>query len=133
MAVAAGTRLTPGEGRKFGLTVGAAFGVLAVIGFWRGHLIVPGALATLGALLAIAGAAIPGRLGPVHHVWMRGAHAISKVTTPLFLSIVYLVVLTPSGLVMRALGRQPLRHAESKGGYWVEREPGQSSNLDRQF
>ena len=133
MAVAAGTRLTPREGRKFGLTVGAAFGVLAVIGFWRGHLIVPGALATLGALLALAGAAIPGRLGPVHHAWMRGAHAISKVTTPLFLSIVYLVVLTPSGLVMRALGRQPLRHAESKGGYWIEREPGQSSNLDRQF
>ena len=133
MAIAAGTRLTPREGRKFGLTVGAAFGVLAVIGFWRGHLIVPGALATLGALLALAGAAIPGRLGPVHHAWMRGAHAISKVTTPLFLSIVYLVVLTPSGLVMRALGRQPLRHAESKGGYWVEREPGQSSNLDRQF
>ena len=133
MAVAAGTRLTPREGRKFGLTVGAAFGVLAVIGFWRGHLIVPGALATLGALLALAGAAIPGRLGPVHHVWMRGAHAISKVTTPLFLSIVYLVVLTPSGLVMRALGRQPLRHAESRSGYWVEREPGQSSNLDRQF
>jgi len=133
LAVEARTRLTPREGRKFGLTVGAAFCVLAVIGFWRGHLVVPGALATLGALLALAGAAIPGHLGPVYHVWMRGARAISKVTTPLFLSIVYLVVMTPSGLVMRALGRQPLRHVESKGGYWIERELGQSSNLDRQF
>jgi len=133
LAFDAGTRLTPQEGRKFGLTVGAAFAVLAAIGFWRGHLIVPGALAMLGTLLALAGATIPGRLGPVYHTWMRGAHAISKVTTPLFLSIVYLVVLTPSGLIMRALGRQPLRHPESKTGYWIEREPGQSSNLDRQF
>ena len=30
-------RLTPAEGRKFGLTVGAAFLVLAAIPWWRGH------------------------------------------------------------------------------------------------
>lgn len=133
MAVEARAGLTPREGRKFGLTVGSAFVVLAAIGFWRGHVIVPGLLVTLGLLLAAAGAAIPGHLGPVHDVWMRGAHAISKVTTPLFLSIIYLLVLTPAGLLMRGLGRNPLRHAESKSGYWVMRDPGQDSNLDRQF
>jgi hypothetical protein len=125
--------LTPREGRKFGLTVGAAFGVLAGIGFWRGHVIVPGSLAVIGTLLAIAGLAIPGRLGPVHSLWMRGAHAISKVTTPLFLGIVYLLVLTPAGLLMRLLGRDPLEHRESDTGYWIVREPGKGSNLDRQF
>ena len=133
MAVDARAGLTPREGRKFGLTVGAAFGVLAAIGLWRGHVILPGALATLGALLALGGLAIPGRLGPVYRVWMRAAHAISKVTTPLFLTIMYLVVLTPAGLLMRALGHNPLRHSESDEGYWAMREPGQSSNLDRQF
>jgi len=125
--------LTPREGRKFGLTVGAAFGVLAAIGFWRGHVYVPGTLATLGALLILGGLAIPAHLGPVYRGWMRVAHAISKVTTPLFLSIMYLVVLTPAGLLMRALGRNPLRHSESEEGYWVMREPGQTGDLDRQF
>jgi hypothetical protein len=95
--------------------------------------IVPGVLVTLGLLLAVAGAAIPGHLGPVYRVWMRGAHAISKVTTPLFLSIMYLLVLTPAGLLMRGLGRNPLRHAESGGGYWIMRDSGQSTDLDRQF
>lgn len=133
MAVDSGTRLTPREGRKFGLTVGAAFIVLAAIGLWRGHLIVPVGLGTLGAALGLAGLAIPGHLGPVHDLWMRGAHAISKVTTPIFMSIVYLVVITPTGLVMRLLGRDPLRHERSGKGYWILREPGESSSLDRQF
>lgn len=133
MAFDAGARLTPVEGRRFGLTVGAAFAVLAAIGLWRGHQIVPGILGMLGMLLVLAGLAIPGRLGPVYDIWMRGAHAISKVTTPLFLSIVYLLVLTPSGLLMRLLGRDPLRHSESNKGYWIVRDPGERSNLDRQF
>lgn len=133
MAVEAGARLTPLEGRKFGLSVGAAFTVLAAIGLWRGHLVVPLILGILGAGLMLAGLAIPGYLGPVHELWMRGARAISKVTTPVFLSIVYLVVLTPTGLVMRLLGRDPLRHERSGKGYWILREPGESSSLDRQF
>ena len=129
----AGAGLTPREGRKFGLTVGAAFVVLAAIGAWRGHVVLPVVLAAVGLVLGVAGLAIPGRLGPVHRAWMRGAHAISKVTTPLFLGLMYLLVMTPAGLVMRALGRNPLRHGESGGGYWIRREVGQESDLDRQF
>ncbi len=133
MAVDSRAGLTPREGRKFGLTVGAAFGVLAAIGFWRGHVIAPVVLLVPGLLLILAGAAIPGHLGPVYRIWMRGAHVISKVTTPLFLSIVYLLVLTPAGLLMRGLGRNPLRHQRSGSGYWIMREPGQRTDLDRQF
>jgi len=133
LAIDAGTGLTPTEGRRFGLTVGAALVVLAAIGLWRGHMVAPAVLGALGASLAIAGFAIPGRLGPVHAGWMRMAHAISRVTTPLFLGILYLVVLTPAGLLMRLLGRDPLRHAASKTGYWIVRAPGDRGNLDRQF
>lgn len=133
MAVHAGTRLTAGEGRRFGLTTGAAFVVLAAIGLWRGHWVAPGVLGALGVLLAVAGLAIPERLGPVREAWMRGAHAISKVTTPVFLGIVYLAVITPAGLLMRLLGRDPLRHDETNGGYWIGRDPTQRSSLDRQF
>ena len=125
--------MTPSEGRRFGFTVGTAFGLLAVIGLWRGHLVVPGVLAAAGGCLVLAALAIPGRLGPVYRIWMGGAHAISRVTTPIFLGIVYLLVLTPAGLLMRLLGRNPLRHEESETGYWKVRDPGQRSSLDRQF
>ena len=133
LAVDARAGLTPREGRRFGFTVGTAFGLLAVIGLWRGHLLVPGALAAAGGCLVLAALAIPGRLGPVYRAWMRGAHAISRVTTPIFLGIVYLLVLTPAGILMRLLGRNPLRHDESETGYWIVRELGESGNLERQF
>jgi hypothetical protein len=87
----------------------------------------------MGSALALLGLAIPGRLGPVYRVWMRGAHAISRVTTPLFLGIVYLLVITPSGLLMRLLGRNPMRHKLTDDGYWIRRDSEKTGDLDRQF
>ncbi len=63
------------------------------------------------------------------------ARAISKVTTPVFMGLVYFGVMTPTGLVMRALGKRPLRRREVDGGFWTTREPGarRSQNMERQF
>jgi hypothetical protein len=113
--------------------VGTAFLVFAALSAWRGHYWPPRVLATLGAGLLVAGAVIPGRLGPVYRVWMRLAHAISRVTTPIALGIVYFVLLTPTGLLMRLIGRNPLRHAERQGGFWVPAPSGGRTDLDMQF
>ena len=114
-------RLTPAEGRKFGLTVGAAFLVLAAIMLWRDHAIPMRVFGGLGIALTAAGAVIPGRLGPVYRAWMGLALAISKVTTPVFMGIVFFVVITPAGLVMRLFGRNPIRHREVNRSYWAAR------------
>lgn len=127
-------RLTPAEGRRFGLTVGAAFLVLAGLMWWRGRM--PGLItfATLGSLLVLAGLAVPGRLGPVYRGWMGLAGLMSKVTTPIFMGIVYLLVLTPLGFVLRLTGRYPLGRPDPTKSVWVVREPGQRrGDLQRQF
>ena len=115
------TRLTPAEGRRFGFTVGAAFGVLAAIMFWRGHqtpMLLFGGLATL---LLAAGLFVPGRLGPVYHAWMSFALLISKVTTPIFMGVVFFLVIAPVGVLMRLFGRNPIRHEPVDGSYWTPR------------
>jgi hypothetical protein len=127
-------RLTPREGRRFGLTVGAAFLVLAALMWWRGR--VPGEVAfgILGGLLVLAGLAAPARLGPVYRVWMGLAGLLSKVTTPIFMGVVYFLVLTPVALVLRLLGKHPLGSPGRAESIWVGREPGQRrSDLLRQF
>ena len=126
-------RLTPSEGRKFGLSVGIAFGVIASISLWRGHEIVPMVLGGLSALLILSGLVIPGRLGPVHAAWMGMAHAISKVTTPIFMSIVYFIVLTPAGVIRRLVSRNPLHQKHTETGYWISREGGGRGDISRQF
>ena len=125
-------RFTSAEGRKFGLTVGIAFLVLAAFAWWRGHDVSRLVLGTLGVILVIAGLVIPAYLGPVFRAWMGLAHAISKVTTPIFMGVVFFVVIAPVGIMMRLFGRNPIRHRPVGDSYWTARtEP--RGDLTHQF
>lgn len=128
-------RLTPREGRQFAFPVGIAFFVLAgVLYWWREHAVAGAVVGGLGATLVTAGLVIPAYLGPVQRAWMALAYALSKVTTPVFMSVVYFAVLTPTGLVRRGIGSNPIRHAPNDDSYWAERPDSQRrSDLQRQF
>jgi hypothetical protein len=127
-------RLTPEQGRKFGLTVGIAFLVLAaLLHFWRHRELAAAVAASLGTLLVLAALAIPTRLGPLERAWMGLARLISKVTTPVFMAIVFFVVVTPIGMAMRLMGRRALVHPERDGGFWAPPASGGRSDIERQF
>jgi hypothetical protein len=125
-------RLSPREGRKFAFTLAAAFGVLAGISWWRES---PRALlifAVIAGALTLGGLVIPGSLGPVYRAWMGFAHALSRVTTPIFMGIVYFLVITPIAVIRRAVGGNPLR-AHSGATGWVNRKDNPRGDLSRQF
>lgn len=127
------TEFTASEGRKFAFPVGTAFLLLSALLFWREKQMAFQVTLGLGSTLYLLGAIIPGRLGPVYHAWMRMALAISKVTTPIFMGIVYFLVLTPTGLLMRLFGRKPMSHSLRDDGYWVKTAGREPSDLHRQF
>ncbi len=131
MAGRVSARLSPSEGRRFGMTVGLAFSVLGSLAWWRGRTTIGMVLLGIGGSLILAGLLVPGHLGPIYRAWMGFASAISKVTTPIFLGIVYFVPITITGLVMRLLGRNPMRREDVGGSYWVT--PDQPSDIHRQF
>lgn len=135
MASAIPARLTPREGRRFGLTVGTAFLVLCAVLWWRGQDGAMIAMAVIGGGLILGGLAIPGRLTPIHRAWMGLAHLLSKITTPIFMGIVYFLVLTPVGLLLRVFGRRPLSRKPSDSGHWIDRseEAGRRGTMERQF
>ncbi len=98
--------------------------LLAGLGVWRGHTILPGVLGALAILLAGLALVAPSLLGPVHRLWMQVAHAMGWFNTRVLLGVVYFVVMTPTGIVMRLLGRDPLdRRLGDRPSYWVERKP----------
>ena len=133
MAASGPARLTPAEGRKFGLTLAAAFGVLAAITWWRGREYAPIVLGTVAGLFLLGGVLVPSRLGPVQRGWMGMAHAISKVTTPIFMGVVYFLVITPAGLLRRLFGNNAVRSAPGKASGWVDRRTTPRGDLTRQF
>lgn len=128
-------RLNASEGRRFAFTVGAAFLVLAGVLWWRGHSAPAAVFALVGGTLGVAGAVLPSRLTRVHRWWMAFALAISKVTTPVFMGIVFFLVMLPTGLLMRIFVRNPVERQETGDGFWVERPEGprRRSDLRRQF
>jgi hypothetical protein len=132
MAHEPGTRLTVQERRKFALSVGAALLLLGGLLVWRGHSAVGGTSGVLGLILGLAGLAIPTRLGPVQRAWMRLAHLISKVTTPVVMGFMYYLVIAPTGLLTRILGHRPIHRPPDASSYWVRREAPRS-DLERQF
>lgn len=117
------TRLSVREGRKFALTVGGAFLALALIAALRVHTRVAITLGALGGVLILLGLTIPTHLGPVQSAWMRGAHLISKVTTPIVMGLMYFLVITPVGLLRRAFGANSLRHTAKEESYWAPVPP----------
>ena len=127
-------RLSPAEGRKFAFTVGAAFLVFGAIAWWRGHPNASTVLASVGGVLGVMGIAVPERLGPVLAAWMGLAHLISKVTTPVFMGVVFFLVITPTSLLMRLFGKLPLRAPRGVATYWITRAPdARRSDITRQF
>lgn len=129
------TRLSPSEGRRFAFPVGTAFLALGAFLWWKES---PAGvvLSAMGAMLWAAGLTLPGRLTPVYRIWMAVARAISRVTTPIVMSVLYLGILTPVGLLRRLLGENPIQHSRTDlNGYWHVHRPGDDghSDLTRQF
>lgn len=133
MAEGIPARLTPREGQRFAFPVGGVLVLLAGVSLWRGHYWPPRVLAGLGGLLLLAGVVVPGRLGPVYRGWMGFAHALSKVTTPIFLGVVYFLVMMPIGFARRLFGGNPMRHFAKDGSYWMTPPSGGRSDLTTQF
>ena len=83
-----------------------------------------------------AGSLVPAQLGPVYRAWMALATAISKVTTPMFMGVIFFLVLTPAGLPRPAV-RPPAAHARVADAAHVlaraARDGERRGDLDHQF
>ena len=131
-AIKSGTR----ELRQFGVTIAAA---LCIIGGWLwwkesgwySYLFIAAAALLLPALLC------PGLLKPLHRFWMALGLCMGLVVTGVLMIVLFYLVVTPIGLLMRLRGMDPLkrsfdREAES---YWIPRHKGTAdkTNYERQF
>ena len=113
--------------REFGLLVGAIFALLGAWWLYRGKFHgTAEAFLTVGALLVLLGALLPGALVWPRRLWMGFAEKLGAVMTVLILSIVYYLVVTPIGVGKRLLGWDPLaRRAPAGASYWQPYSPRQ--------
>lgn len=87
----------------------------------------------LGGVFWVLGIVVPGQLSGLNRAWMGLALLISKVTTPIFMGVVYFLVITPIALLLQAFGKGPMR-PRTGATYWMPRpEDSRRSDLTRQF
>ena len=121
--------------RQFGLMVG---GIFLFIGLWpfvwrqeavRFWAVVP------GSLLAVAGLIMPSVLKQVYQGWMWVGHVMGWVNTRIILGVLFYVVVTPMGLVMKLTGRDPMRREFEPDAqtYRVIRQPRPASHMKNMF
>jgi hypothetical protein len=117
------------ELRKFGITIAAGFAVFGGIFLWRDIGAWP-YLFIVSGLFLTTGLVAPKILAPVEYVWMKVAHAIGVVVTYILLTMTYYLVITPTGLLMRLFGKDPMnrKFEPDKRSYWneVDREEAES-------
>jgi Saxitoxin biosynthesis operon protein SxtJ len=116
----------------FGVTMAAALAVLTAVRIWRRGLdeVAVSALIVAG-LLALTAILTPATLAPVYRWWMRLAEILGWINTSIILVIIFFLIVTPLGLLMRLLRRNPLESAGKDGSYWTE--PSRSSYGDRHY
>ena len=72
-------------------------------------------------------------LTPLNKLWFKFGIFLSKIISPLIMGIIFFLVVTPIGLIMRIFGKDVLNLKYNKShSYWIEKN-GPKSKMKNQF
>ena len=72
-------------------------------------------------------------LSPLNKAWFKFGLILGSVIAPVVMGVIYFLVVTPTGLIMKALGKDILGLKRNKNStYWLEKD-NSNNNLKNQF
>ena len=72
-------------------------------------------------------------LTPLNRIWFKFGIILGKIISPIIMGIIFFLVVTPTGLIMRLLGKDLLNLKYNKNqSYWIEKK-GPKSKMKNQF
>jgi hypothetical protein len=122
--------------RKFGLVVGGVFAGLGALFLWRHKAHYPYFLWP-GVALVSVGVILPRALKWIYVAWMSIAFVLGFVMAHVILTLLFLLVITPIGLLARLTGKDflSLKLDRAAKSYWLPREQKvkTAADYERQF
>ena len=87
----------------------------------------------ISVIFLILGLANSKILNPINKLWFRFGIFLGKIISPLVMGVIFFIVITPIGLLMRLLNKDLLNLKFNKtSSYWIEKtEP--KSKMKNQF
>jgi hypothetical protein len=114
----------PGSERPFALLMAAVLALLAGINGWHNGRLWPW-LGAAAALFVTFGLYWPAALKPLNRLWFKFGLLLHRVVNPIVMGVVFYGAVVPTGLIVRAMRKDPLRLKiePDRPSYWLERQP----------
>lgn len=123
------------QGQKFGLGVSLATAVMTALAMYRGHMDRAQTLQVISALLLALAVLVPRVLYPVAWALEKAFKTVTTGLMHVLLVLVFFLVFSPVGIVLRVLGRDILMRKIQPGAdtYWGVRKPPDDKRVEKQF
>ncbi len=122
--------------RAFGFVFTTVFTIVALLPLWRGAAPRWWSLGVAAVFFAAA-LLVPRVLAPLNWLWTKFGLLLHAVVNPLVMTLLFFTTVTPIALIMRAMGKDPLRLRLDPDAptYWIERRPPgpEPATMPRQF
>jgi hypothetical protein len=107
-----------GTERSFGFSVGGFLCIIAALLVWRGRMGRAEVLGSIGGALVLLAAVWPAILKWPNVWWWRFARVLGYVNARVILTVLFILVLVPLGLIWRIIGKDPLARRRSSWPGW---------------
>ena len=118
--------------RSFGIVFFIGFLLIALYPFTYGGEIRIWSL-IISILFLILGLLNSKILAPLNKIWFKFGILLGRIVSPLIMGIIFFLVVTPIGFIMRLLGKDLLNLKYNKNkSYWIKKN-GPKSKMKNQF
>lgn len=122
--------------RSFGFVFAAVFLIIALYPLLNAQGVRIWAIAVSGVFLLLA-MFLPKVLAPANRLWTKFGLLLHNIVSPIALGILFFLVVTPTGLLLRFFKKDPLRlrFDSAADSYWIKRDPPgpAADSLNNQF
>jgi hypothetical protein len=118
--------------KSFGIVFFIVFLLIAVYPFFKGQDVRLWSL-IISLIFLILGLIQSKILTPLNKLWFKFGIFLGKIISPIIMGVIFFLVVTPTGLVMRLLGKDVLNLKKNNNkSYWIEKT-GPKSKMKNQF
>ena len=108
--------------RSFGLVFSAVFLIIALWPLTSGFSVLIWAV-IVSLVFLILGLLNSKLLTPLNKIWFKFGLLLGSIFAPIVMGFIFFLVVTPTGLILTILGKNPLnkKYGKEKKTYWIKR------------
>ena len=117
-------QVAPGSERLFAIVMTVALALLGTINWWHNGRVWPW-FGGIAVLFIVVGYLVPTALKPFNWLWFKLGLVLHALINPIVMGLLFYGVVLPTGLVLRVMGKDPLRlkYTPERDSYWIIRKP----------